>query len=103
MEEAKRKKRGRPKTVWLTTLPVNPVNWACFNIETRKPSALANEGPWARYVVLPTLAPDGRELRLLLTPAEAKAYAGRIIARADAVLKMNAEHDDGHAPDAAHV
>lgn len=102
MEETK-KKRGRPKTVWLTTLPVNPVGVGSFDIETYKPSATANLGPWARYIVLPTLAPDGRELRLLLTPAEAKAYAGRIPARVDVALKMNAQYDNGHAPDAASV
>jgi hypothetical protein len=93
---------ARQKTPWRTTLPGgiwSAVNWACYNPETLEPNASTLNGPWARLVRLPTIAPDGRELELLLTPDAALAYAERITQQANRIKGMNREHGNGWAPD----
>jgi hypothetical protein len=88
------------KRTWRTTLPTWPVNWACYNPETLEPNCSVLSGPWARLLRLTTIAPDGRELELLLTPKQARTYAARIVRQADRIDEMNREHGNGWAPDA---
>jgi hypothetical protein len=91
----------REKKVWRVTLPEGwPVNWACYNPETFAPNSSTRSGPWTRMVRLTTIAPDSRELEMLLTPNEALTYADRIRAQAKRLIAMNEEHGNGWAPDA---
>lgn len=90
---------AREKKTWRTILSGNPVNWSCYNPETLDPNASDANGPWARMVRLTTVAPDGRRLEMVLTPALAREYARQITRQADALDDVNRRHGNGFAPD----
>lgn len=87
------------KKTWRTDLAGVPVNWGCFNPETLHPNASDLNGSWARMVVLTTIAPDGRRLEMVLTPALAREYGRQIVDTADTMDAANRRHGDGFAPD----
>lgn len=75
----------------LVSLSRSPVQWACYG----RDRSGGYHRDFLRLVRLTTVDADGRGHEARLTPAEARDLGERLIAKADMIDAMNAQHGNG--------